>query len=109
MLATEHYSTQGHLSNLAENTLIGAVNDEDGAVNSAYDCEGEGDARKDSIPGIAKRYRDRKQPWMLVADHNYGESRCVGRAAVSSLTAVYQARAPHESTPHSSRASLAAT
>ena len=85
------------------------MNDEDGAVNSAYDCQGEGDARKDTIPGIAKRYRDRKQPWMLVADHNYGKSLAVELAAAPSLTASFQARAPRASTPHSSRASLAAT
>lgn len=70
---------QGHLSNLAENTLIGATNDQDGQVNSAHDLEGD---VWDTIPSIAKRHKARNQPWMLVADHNYGEGSAREHAAL---------------------------
>lgn len=56
---------KGHLSNLSENTLIGATNDENGKINSAIDFE---DQSEGTIPEIAKRYKARGQPWMIVVD-----------------------------------------
>lgn len=44
-------------------TVITAVNDEGGEVNVARDTEGQ-----DTIPNIAKRYKSKDQPWMLVVD-----------------------------------------
>ncbi|BGP26436.1 aconitate hydratase [Rhodotorula toruloides] len=61
---------KGHLSNLAENTLIGATNDQTGRVNSAIDFE---TGEEGTIPEVAKKYKARGQPWMIVTDHNYGE------------------------------------
>jgi homoaconitase len=51
------------LSNISENLLITAVNDEGGEVNVAIDSDG-----RDTIPNIAKRYKSKDQPWMLVVD-----------------------------------------
>jgi len=62
---------KGHLSNISENTLIGAMNDETERINSAFDYEG--DREELTIPEMAKRWRSRGQPWMIVADSNYGE------------------------------------
>lgn len=70
---------KGHLTNLAENTLIGATNGELDAVNVARDCE---TGETDTIPGVAKRYKSRGQPWMMVADHNYGEGSAREHAAL---------------------------
>lgn len=70
---------KGHLSNLAENTLIGAMNDETGAVNQARDYE---TGEITSIPQMAKRWRARQQPWLIVADHNYGEGSAREHAAL---------------------------
>lgn len=70
---------KGHLSNLAENTLIGAMNDETGAVNQARDYEQHDIA---TIPEMAKRWRARAQPWLIVADHNYGEGSAREHAAL---------------------------
>ncbi|PWZ02253.1 putative mitochondrial aconitate hydratase [Testicularia cyperi] len=70
---------KGHLSNLAENTLIGATNDEFDAVNVAQDFA---TGQKDTIPGVAKAYKARQQPWMMVADHNYGEGSAREHAAL---------------------------
>ncbi|GAA5897620.1 uncharacterized protein JCM6883_006756 [Sporobolomyces salmoneus] len=61
---------KGHLSNLAENTLIGATNDETERVNSAVDFK---TGEEGTIPEVAKAYKARGQPWMIVTDHNYGE------------------------------------
>ncbi|PKI84853.1 aconitate hydratase [Malassezia vespertilionis] len=72
---------KGHLSNLAENTLIGASNDETGNVNETRDYA-DTDEPLDTIPGMAKRWRTRGQPWMLVADHNYGEGSAREHAAL---------------------------
>ncbi|WFD41624.1 aconitate hydratase [Malassezia psittaci] len=73
---------KGHLSNLAENTLIGATNDESGRVNEAKDYLSSSEQPVDTIPGMAKRWRDRNQPWMIVADHNYGEGSAREHAAL---------------------------
>lgn len=59
---------KGHLSNISENTLIGATNDETGRVNTALDGEIE-----DTIPNVAKRWKAKGQGWMIVTDSNYGE------------------------------------
>ena len=61
---------KGHLSNISENTLMTAVNDEDGKVNSAYDPF---NAQHNTIPNVGKAYKQQGQTWMLVVDENYGE------------------------------------
>lgn len=49
-----------------ENTLIGATNDENGQINVVKDyLPNEDDA---SIPEMAKRFKARDQPWMIVTD-----------------------------------------
>lgn len=49
-----------------ENTLIGATNDENGQINVVVDyLPNQEDA---SIPEMAKRYKARDQPWMIVTD-----------------------------------------
>ncbi|KAJ9097620.1 hypothetical protein QFC21_004656 [Naganishia friedmannii] len=68
---------KGHLSNISENTLITAVNDEGGAVNVAFDAQGQ-----ETIPNVMKRYKADGQPWMLVVDENYGEGSAREHAAL---------------------------
>lgn len=72
---------KGHLSHIANNTLMGAVNDETGRVNDARDYEAV-EPRHDTIAAMAQRYRARGQPWVLVADHNYGEGSAREHAAL---------------------------
>ena len=57
---------KGHLSNISENTLMTAVNDEGGQINVAVDVTGE----EDTIPKTMQKYRARGEPWMLVVDDN---------------------------------------
>ncbi|KAJ7462635.1 aconitate hydratase [Mycena galericulata] len=74
---------KGHLTNISENLLITAINDEGGEVNVAFDHDAlEGQASSDTIPGVAKRFKSRNQPWTLVVDDNYGEGSAREHAAL---------------------------
>ncbi|KAJ8146566.1 hypothetical protein OY671_000371 [Metschnikowia pulcherrima] len=70
---------KGHLENISYNTLIGAVNKETGEVNKAYDLNG--DAY--SIPELMFKWKEDKRPWIVVAEHNYGEGSAREHAAMS--------------------------
>ncbi|KAJ7130100.1 aconitase family-domain-containing protein [Mycena crocata] len=70
---------KGHLTNISENLLITAVNDEGGEVNVAFDHDHQ---VSDTIPGVAKRFKARTQPWSLVVDDNYGEGSAREHAAL---------------------------
>ncbi|KAH6887488.1 putative aconitase [Thelonectria olida] len=70
---------RGHLENISNNTLIGAVNAETGKVNTVRNwlTGEEGD-----VPGTAKTYRQLAQPWVVIGDHNYGEGSSREHAAL---------------------------
>lgn len=69
---------KGHLPNIAENTLIGAINAETGETNVAYDADGS----KSTIPELAKKWKQKSQPWLVVAEDNYGEGSAREHAAL---------------------------
>jgi homoaconitase len=69
---------KGHLPNIAENTLIGAVNGETGETNVAYDDDGS----TSSIPALAKKWKEQGREWLVVAEHNYGEGSAREHAAL---------------------------
>ncbi|GMM45691.1 aconitate hydratase [Pichia kluyveri] len=69
---------KGHLSNISNNTLIGAVNKETGEVNTAYDLNGD----KYSIPDLMMKWKNENKPWIVVAEHNYGEGSAREHAAL---------------------------
>lgn len=69
---------KGHLSNISNNTLIGAVNKESGEVNTAYDLDGS----KYSIPDLMAKWKQEGKPWIVVAEHNYGEGSAREHAAL---------------------------
>ncbi|KAL1952132.1 hypothetical protein VTO73DRAFT_1281 [Trametes versicolor] len=74
---------KGHLTNISENLLITAVNDEGGDVNVAFDHEhSPAESETDTIPAVAKRFKARNQPWALVVDDNYGEGSAREHAAL---------------------------
>ncbi|KAI8066864.1 aconitate hydratase [Gongronella butleri] len=70
---------KGHLENIAENTLIGAQNADNGKVNIVHDVTNGNDG---SIPDVAKSYKSQNIPWMVIADHNYGEGSAREHAAL---------------------------
>ncbi|XP_006454508.1 hypothetical protein AGABI2DRAFT_62721 [Agaricus bisporus var. bisporus H97] len=70
---------KGHLTNISENLLITAINDENGEMNVAVDTENQ---TTGTIPEIAKRFKASNQPWALVVDDNYGEGSAREHAAL---------------------------
>lgn len=69
---------KGHLPNISANTLNTAVNAETGEVNAAYDLDGS----RHTIPDLARRWKESGQPWLVVAEHNYGEGSAREHAAL---------------------------
>jgi homoaconitase len=60
-----------------------AVNDENGKVNIAFDHDHDSTQPDlDTIPGVAKRFKLRGQPWTLIVDENYGEGSAREHAAL---------------------------
>jgi homoaconitase len=60
-----------------------ATNDEGGEVNVAFDHNASyGQSPTDTIPNVAKRFKARNQPWVLVVDENYGEGSAREHAAL---------------------------
>jgi aconitate hydratase len=70
---------RGHLDNISNNLLIGATNAENQEVNSVQNIfTGE----HDGVPQTARDYKTRKQQWVIIADHNYGEGSSREHAAL---------------------------
>ncbi|KAI1165641.1 aconitase family-domain-containing protein [Nemania serpens] len=69
---------KGHLPNISANTLNTATNAATGEVNVAYDLDGS----QHTIPELAQRWRKAAQPWLIVAEHNYGEGSAREHAAL---------------------------
>lgn len=70
---------KGHLENISENTLIGAVNAETGETNKVSDVDG----KNYSIPDLMKLWKAEGIPWAVVAEDNYGEGSAREHAALS--------------------------
>merc|ERR1739844_100872 len=70
---------RGHLENISNNMLIGAVNSANDEVNKIvnYDTGAEG-----GVPQIAKTYKDVGVKWCVVGDENYGEGSSREHAAL---------------------------
>jgi homoaconitase len=69
---------KGHLPNISENTLIGAISADTGAVNTVQDVDGS----EHTIPDLAKKWNEQGQGWLVVAEHNYGEGSAREHAAL---------------------------
>ncbi|KAL1925680.1 uncharacterized protein VTP21DRAFT_563 [Calcarisporiella thermophila] len=70
---------KGHLENIANNTLIGAMNADTGRINEVTSVVS---GRTSTIPDVAKEYKQSNIPWMVIADHNYGEGSAREHAAL---------------------------
>ena len=73
-------SLRGHLDNLSDNMLLGAVN----AFN---DQVGQGknvlNNNQESFSQIARQYKENQMRWVIVADNNYGEGSSREHAAMT--------------------------
>ncbi|KZT03160.1 aconitate hydratase [Laetiporus sulphureus 93-53] len=70
---------RGHLQNISQNCLIGAINAENGDANNVKNqITGE----YDGVPQTAAYYRDHGIKWVVVGDYNYGEGSSREHAAL---------------------------
>jgi aconitate hydratase len=70
---------RGHLENISQNCLIGAINSENGEANKIKNqITGEFGA----VPTVGAYYRDHGIKWVVVGDHNYGEGSSREHAAL---------------------------
>uniref|UniRef100_A0A673AMG6 Aconitate hydratase, mitochondrial n=1 Tax=Sphaeramia orbicularis TaxID=375764 RepID=A0A673AMG6_9TELE len=70
---------RGHLDNISNNMLIGAVNSENDAVNSIKNhLTGE----YGGVPDVARHYKANGVSWVVVGDDNYGEGSSREHAAL---------------------------
>ncbi|THG96533.1 hypothetical protein EW026_g5314 [Hermanssonia centrifuga] len=70
---------RGHLENISQNCLIGAINAENGEANKVKNqITGE----YAGVPATAAYYRDHGIKWVVVGDHNYGEGSSREHAAL---------------------------
>ena len=73
-------SLRGHLDNLSDNMLLGAVNafnDQVGQGNNVLNN------KQESFSQIARQYKENQMRWVIVADNNYGEGSSREHAAMT--------------------------
>ncbi|RXW12876.1 hypothetical protein EST38_g12978 [Candolleomyces aberdarensis] len=70
---------RGHLENISQNCLIGAINIEN---NEANKVKNQVTGEYGGVPQTAAYYRDRGIKWVVIGDHNYGEGSSREHAAL---------------------------
>jgi aconitate hydratase len=70
---------RGHLQNISQNMLIGAINIENGEANKVRNQE---TGEYGPVPAVAQYYRDNGIRWVVIGDHNYGEGSSREHAAL---------------------------
>ena len=85
-IATDHISAggpwlkyRGHLENISQNCLIGAINIENGEANK---IKNQITGEWGGVPQTAAYYRDQGIKWVVIGDHNYGEGSSREHAAL---------------------------
>ncbi|KZL63532.1 aconitate hydratase, partial [Colletotrichum incanum] len=73
------FAYRGHLANISNNTLIGAMNAENGKTNTVHNWI---TGKEGDVPGTARAYKAASQPWVVIGDHNYGEGSSREHAAL---------------------------
>jgi len=70
---------RGHLNNISDNMLIGAVNAFNGKTNSVLDVP---TGEYITVPGLARKYKAQHIGTLVVAEENYGEGSSREHAAM---------------------------
>ncbi|KAF9178078.1 Aconitate hydratase mitochondrial [Haplosporangium sp. Z 767] len=70
---------RGHLDNISNNMLIGALNSENNAVNRIMN---QFTGKYDTVPAVARDYKAKNEPWVVIGDENYGEGSSREHAAL---------------------------
>ena len=85
-LATDHISAggpwlkyRGHLQNISQNCLIGAINAENGEANKV---KNQFTGEFGGVPQVAAEYKSKGIKWVVIGDSNYGEGSSREHAAL---------------------------
>ncbi|KAI6003205.1 aconitase family-domain-containing protein [Pisolithus orientalis] len=70
---------RGHLQNISQNLLIGAINSENGEANKV---KNQFTGEYGSVPQTAADYKSKGIKWVVIGDHNYGEGSSREHAAL---------------------------
>lgn len=70
---------RGHLDNISNNMLIGAVNEANGEANRV---KNQTSGEWGPVPAVARDYKKKGVPWVVVGDWNYGEGSSREHAAL---------------------------
>lgn len=70
---------RGHLQNISQNCLIGAINEANGEANKV---QNQFTGEWKGVPAVGAEYRDQGIKWVVVGDHNYGEGSSREHAAL---------------------------
>ncbi|KCV69387.1 aconitate hydratase, mitochondrial [Fonticula alba] len=70
---------RGHLDNISNNMLIGAINSENGQANSIFNRL---TGAFEGVPDVARQYKAQGISWVVVGDENYGEGSSREHAAL---------------------------
>lgn len=73
-------SYRGHLDNLSDNMLLGAVNAFNDEIGNGKNILNN---KIESFPQIARQYKKRGIPWVIIGDSNYGEGSSREHAAMT--------------------------
>ena len=84
--ATDHISAggpwlkyRGHLQNISQNCLIGAINAENGEANKV---KNQFTGEFGGVPQVAAEYKSKVIKWVVIGDWNYGEGSSREHAAL---------------------------
>lgn len=70
---------RGHLDNISNNMLIGAINAANGEANKVKNFQ---TGKVDAVPATAREYKKNGVKWVVVGDWNYGEGSSREHAAL---------------------------
>ncbi|KAK9722816.1 Aconitate hydratase mitochondrial [Basidiobolus ranarum] len=70
---------RGHLDNISNNMLIGAINSENGEANK---IKNKLTGKYDAVPAVARDYKAKGIKWVVIGDENYGEGSSREHAAL---------------------------
>ncbi len=73
-------SLRGHLDNLSDNMLLGAVNAFNDQVGQGKNIIND---KLESFSSIARQYKEKQMRWVIIGDNNYGEGSSREHAAMT--------------------------
>ena len=73
-------SLRGHLDNLSDNMLLGAVNAFNDQVGQGKNILND---KQESFSSIARQYKEKQMRWVIIGDNNYGEGSSREHAAMT--------------------------